>query len=147
MSRMFSCQMYDFQKIARDLFDSTKTTVKRHIDENESTTQPGVHGVHVTQPLTQPSTIYTRFKPGKLEAVKLIIVTFLQTKQLARKVFFRQMKISLTRRQISTILPLNTLKLTQMLCNFSTKCNLLKVLFSVNASTSIKQLRRIDLEA
>lgn len=55
--------MYDFQKIARDLFDSTKTTVKRHIGENEATTQPGVH---VTQPLAQLTTVYTRFKPGKL---------------------------------------------------------------------------------
>jgi hypothetical protein len=55
--------MYDFQKIARDLFDSTKTTVKRAIDgkENELTTQPGIH---VTRPLTLPPSIVTKFRPG-----------------------------------------------------------------------------------
>jgi hypothetical protein len=57
------CQMYDFQKIARDLFDSTKTTVKRHtVDGMDVTTQPGIH---VTRPLTLPSAVVTKFKGGE----------------------------------------------------------------------------------
>jgi hypothetical protein len=51
------CQLYDFQKIARDLFDSTKTTVKRHADE---TTPPGIH---LTRPQTIPPS--TRLRQDK----------------------------------------------------------------------------------
>lgn len=57
------CQLYDFQKIARDLFDSTKTTVKRHIDESETTTQAGIQ---MTKPLTHPSVVITRLKVGNI---------------------------------------------------------------------------------
>lgn len=57
------CKLFDFQKIARDLFDSTKTTVKRHVEDEEATTQPGIH---VTSPLKHPSTIIGRHKTGKI---------------------------------------------------------------------------------
>ncbi|KAI6208320.1 hypothetical protein M3Y96_00102900 [Aphelenchoides besseyi] len=43
------CQLYDFQKIARDLFDSTKSTVKRHLNEHETTP---ISGIFITQPHT-----------------------------------------------------------------------------------------------